>query len=268
MNLHLARAVRDRKVVLFVGSGVSQNLDLPSFGQLMRQIANRLNFDPDVFQTHGDYLTLAEYYMVEKGHIGELRSWIDKEWHEGRDISASAVHRLIVDLDFPIIYTTNYDTWIERAFEHWGKPYHKVVNVGDLARVTDGSTQIVKFHGDFENDSSIVLSETSYFERLSFESPLDVKLRSDLLGRSVLFVGYSFQDINMRLMLYRLVQQWSGHEKHRPRSFIFLARPNPVQEAILQNRGVEPIISEFDDPGKGLQHFLEQLLHESQGRGG
>ncbi len=267
MNLDLARALRERRVVLFVGSGVSQNLELPSFANLMRQLASRLGFDPDVFETHGDYLTLAEYYVVEEGHIGGLRSWIDKEWHEGRDISESAVHKLIVDLDFPIIYTTNYDAWIERAYDFYDKPYHKIVNVRDLARAVDGSTQIIKFHGDFEDDSSIVLSETSYFERLSFESPLDIKLRSDLLGRSVLFVGYSFQDINMRLMLYRLVQQWSGKEKHRPQSFIFLARPNPVQEAVLRNRGVEPIISESDDPGEGLRHFLEQLLHESQGRG-
>lgn len=267
MNAYLARAVRERRVVLFVGAGVSQNLDLPSFRHLMRQLAARLDFDPDVFETHGDYLTLAEYYMVEKGRIGGLRSWLDKEWHEGPEIAASAVHKTIVDLDFPIIYTTNYDTWIERAFDHYNKPYHKIVNVGDLAAVTDNRTQIIKFHGDFEDDSSIVLSETSYFDRLSFESPLDVKLRSDLLGRSVLFIGYSFQDINMRLMLYRLVRQWSGFERHRPQSFIFLARPNPVQEAVLRSRGVEPIVSELDDPGTGLEHFLEQLLHESQGRG-
>lgn len=228
-------------------------------------MASHLHFDPDLFETHGDYLALAEYYLVEQGHIGGLRSWLDKEWHENRDIGKSAVHELIVKLDFPIIYTTNYDSWIERAFDHHGKPYHKVVNVGDLSRALNTKTQIVKFHGDFEDDSSIVLSETSYFDRLSLESPLDVKLRSDLLGRSVLFIGYSFQDINMRLMLYRLVQQWNGFEKHRPKSFIFLARPNPVQEAILRSRGVEPIISEIDDPGKGLQEFLERLLLESQG---
>ena len=134
----------------------------------MRYLASRLDFDPDVFEAHGDYLTLAEYYMVEKGHAGKLRSWLDKEWHNGRDIGTSAIHKLIVDSDFPIIYITNHDEWIERAFEHFKKPYHKIVDVGDLSFVKE-ITQIIKFHGDFEDDFSIVLSETIYFDRLSFE---------------------------------------------------------------------------------------------------
>jgi hypothetical protein len=267
MNLELARAVRERRVILFVGAGVSQNLGLPSFRHLIRHLAEQLDFDPEVFETHGDYLALAEYYTVEKSHIGSLRSWLDREWHADRDIGNSDVHRLIVDLNFPIIYTTNYDSWLELAFKHYKKEYVKVVNVGDLARTTDDSTQIIKFHGDFEDDSSIVLSETSYFERLNFESPLDIKLRSDLLGRSVLFIGYSLQDINIRLMLFRLMRQWTGFEKHRPKSFVFLTRPNPVQESILRSRGIEPIVSAFDDPEKGLADFLEKLLQESQGRG-
>ena len=32
---------------------------------------------------------------------------------------------------------------------------------------------------------TIVLDESSYFERLEFETPLDIKLRSDVLGKSV-----------------------------------------------------------------------------------
>ncbi|MBY0588720.1 SIR2 family protein [bacterium] len=267
MNLDLVRAARERRIILFVGAGVSQTLGLPSFRQLIRHLAEQLDFDPDIFQTHGDYLALAEYYMVEKSHIGSLRSWLDKEWHADRNIGDSDIHRFIVELNFPIIYTTNYDSWLELAFKYHKKDYVKVVNVGDLAQTNDRTTQIIKFHGDFEDDSSIILSETSYFERLNFESPLDIKLRSDLLGRSILFIGYSLQDINIRLMLFRLMRQWTGFEKHRPKSFIFLTRPNPVQETILRSRGIEPVVSDFDDPKKGLAHFLEELLRESQGRG-
>ncbi|MDA7108033.1 hypothetical protein PJ022_24255 [Escherichia coli] len=35
----------------------------------------------------------------------------------------------------------------------------------------------------------MVLDETSNFQRLEFETPLDIKFRSDVLGKSVLFIG-------------------------------------------------------------------------------
>ena len=65
-------------------------------------------------------------------------------------------------------------------------------------------TQIIKFHGDFDDDSSLVLTESSFFIALDFESPLDIKLRSDSLEKSLLFIGYSLSDINIRYMLYKL----------------------------------------------------------------
>jgi len=35
----------------------------------------------------------------------------------------------------------------------------------------------VKLHGTFDDDASLVLTETSYFDRLEFESPIDIKMR-------------------------------------------------------------------------------------------
>ena len=52
----LTEAIRQHEVVLFVGAGVSQNLGLPSFGQLVRHLAEELGYDPDLFASQGDYL--------------------------------------------------------------------------------------------------------------------------------------------------------------------------------------------------------------------
>lgn len=103
---------------------------------------------------------------------------------------------------------------------------------------------------------------------MNFESPLDIKLRSDVLGKTVLFLGYSLSDINIRYLLYRLQKQWEkeGNHKSRPKSYIFLARPNIVQEEILRARGVVPIIAETDDPKSSLQKFLAELLQEAYGK--
>src|SRR3954463_15916107 len=94
--------------------------------------------------------------------------------------------------------------------------------------VQEGITQIVKFHGDFDDDGSLVITETDYFNRLAFDAPLDVKFRSDALGKTVLFIGYSMTDLNIRLLLHKLWRTWqvSGYERDRPKSFVFMARGN------------------------------------------
>jgi hypothetical protein len=259
----LTEDIKQDKVILFVGAGVSKILGLPSFKELINHIAKELDFDPDLFHDLGDYLTLAEYYKLQKGVLGPLRSWMDTNWHKPEiDIGKSEVHRLIVQLHFPIIYTTNYDRWLEKAFEYFEKPFIKIAGVADLRKIREGITQIIKYHGDFDSDESIVLTESSYFERLNFQSPLDIKLKNDLFGKSILFLGYSLTDINIRYLLYQIYCTWSDSKFSymRPKSYILLARPNVVQQKVLEARGITPLVSESDDPKESVKSFLEQLL--------
>ncbi|MDX1905799.1 MAG: SIR2 family protein [Bacteroidia bacterium] len=263
----LIEAIRNRQVILFAGGGLSMNLGLPSWDKLIEKLAEDLGFDRDYYRTLGDHLVLAEYYKLNKG-IGSLRSWMDRKWHTDKvDISQSRIHQLLVALDFPIIYTTNYDRWIEYAFDLYQKPYVKISDVADIRHIKEGVTQIIKFHGDFDNDSSIVLTESSYFARLDFETPLDIKLRADVLGRSILFVGYSLKDINIRYLLYKLNKLWelTNSTDAKPRSFILLMKSNPVQERVLEHRGITTLVSPEEDPGRGLQVFLENLYEYTYG---
>ena len=261
---NLVRLMRDNRAILFVGSGVSKNLGLPTYAELINEMARQLGFDPRLFNDWGnnDFLILAEYYYHHKGSLKELIAWMDSKWHNSTiDIGQSLIHQLIVELDFPLIYTTNYDKWLEHAYDYYKKEYEKITNVADMARANASKPQIVKFHGDFDDESSIVLTESQFFNRLDFETPLDIKLRSDSLEKSLLFVGYSLSDINIRYMLYKLHKQWelSSYEALRPKSYIFLVESNPIKEKILTERGIIPIVSKIDDPGESLTAFLSEL---------
>lgn len=263
----LIRALQERRVILFVGAGVSKNLGIPDFRELVDFIAGELGFDPQEFGGFGDYLTLAEFYRIRKGTLRPLLQWLERKSHvSDEQLKGSRIHELIVRLGCRILYTTNYDRWLEAAFEHHGVPFKKIVHVRDIPQVPGNAIQIVKFHGDFEDPESVVLAETSFFRRLSFESPLDIKLRADALGKSILFVGYSLTDINIRYLLYKLHIQWAESDwaELRPRSFVFLARPNPVQEFVLREMGIHSFVSKREDPGEGLQEFLEELLRKGQ----
>ena len=258
----LKDAIKTKNAVLFVGSGISSNLGLPTWTELINKMSVDLGFEPEIFKSFGGFLELAEYYNLKKG-LGTLRSWMDREWHSPTiKIEDSEIHKLIVELDFPIIYTTNYDRWLELSYEKYGKDYVKISDVANLTELNQNKTQIIKFHGDFySSDDSIVLSESSYFERLDFETPLDIKLRADALGKTLLFIGYSLSDINIRYMLFKLNKLWekSKNKYAKPKSYIFLPSPNPVQELILEQRGVTPIISDYDNIKEGLIEFLKKI---------
>lgn len=259
----LKTSIKNGNVILFVGAGISATLGLPNWSQLISHIADELGYDERIFKLYGDSLALAEFYEINKGHIGELRSWMDTKWNiDPEVIKKSAIYEAIVKLNFPQIYTTNYDHCLETAFAAWNKNYKRIVSVDDFVNSNNTETQIIKFHGDTISDRSIVLTESSYFERLAFDSPLDIKLRADMLGKSILFIGYSLSDINIRLLIYKLDQLWqkSNNNSRRPKSYLFMPTPNPVQETILKNRGIHTIIGEELDKTKSIAEFLNSLL--------
>ncbi|MHC2331128.1 SIR2 family NAD-dependent protein deacylase [Bradyrhizobium sp. USDA 4454] len=251
-----------RNTILFVGAGVSQNLGLPSWGDLMDKVAQLLGYDPLILKQLGGYLSLAEYFEIERGSIGPLRSWMDVNWHDkGIEVGNSEVHEALVKARFRKIYTTNFDRWLEKACEHWQVPYRKILTVQDLMAKQGHELEIVKFHGDFDDDATLILTESSYFERLDFESPLDQMLRADVLRHPVLFIGYSLSDINVRYLFHRLAKIWraAGSKIDRPPSFIFMANPNPVEEAIFQRWGISPIVEPTGQTMEGLRDFLKGI---------
>jgi len=267
----LIKSINEQRAILFAGAGLSMSVGLPSWQKLIEHLGEELGMDargllgPDV-----SYHTLAEYYRIQQGSIGPLRSWMDRNWKVSRDaVKSSKMHELIVGLNFPIIYTTNFDRNIETAFEIHGRDYVKVANARDIAKTREGVTQIVKFHGDFDDDDSLVITETDYFNRLAFDAPLDVKFRSDALGKTVLFIGYSMTDLNIRLLLHKLWRTWqvSGYQKDRPKSFVFMARKNPLQESILREWGLEVLGCESVDPAEALTQFLNELRDSVQALG-
>lgn len=258
----LVAAYNSGRLILFVGAGASANLGLPSWGELIAHLAHELGFDPEIYDTYGTNLALAEYFRIQKGSLGALRSWMDTTWHSSAvDISQSRVHELIARGNFDLIYTTNYDRWIEKALEHYQEPYTKIAAVSVLVKAGTTQRQVVKFHGDFDDDASIVLGESSYFARLDFESPLDIKFRADALGRSILFIGYGFGDINIRYLFYRLSHLWrqGGAIRAQPRSFLHAPRPNPIQAAVLNEWNISTLTPDAEDAEAGLIELLERI---------
>ena len=281
-------AARERKIVPFVGAGFSKNISphMPNWREVMDVVAKVLGYDPDVLALHGDYLQIAQYLKI-RGKEGVVYSDLQNLFHlPTMSVSASRPHRLLPYIDAPAIFTTNWDYWIERSFEHEGVPYIKIVSPRDfydrevvtppISTTTpplyDSSrralilraypaTNIVKFHGDFTDHQSVVFTEDKYFDRMAFEDPLDLFLRSEILGRSVLFVGYSFTDRNIRFIWHRLRKiMASVPDRAKRHSYLITSGASSVQHEIMQQLGIQLIQVSPGAVSDGVSEVLEKTV--------
>jgi hypothetical protein len=279
-------AARARKIIPFVGAGFSKNIsgNMPNWREVMDVVAKVLGYDPDVLNLHGDYLQIAQYLKI-RGKEGVVYSELQNLFHlPSMSVGASRPHRLLPYIDAPAIFTTNWDYWIERSFEHEGVAYIKIVSSRDfydrdvvtprpsVTPLYDASrralilkeypaTHIVKFHGDFTDHQSIVFTEDKYLDRMAFEDPLDLFLRSEILGRSVLFIGYSFTDRNIRFIWHRLrrIMETVPDRAKRP-SYLITSGASHVQQEIMRQLGVHLIQVPPSTVGDGISEVLERTI--------
>ena len=267
----LRRLYHERRVIPFIGAGASMSVSWgggtrrgPSWGQMVDQAASLLGAsNPDLLRLRGTDLQILEYFKIVNGNLAPLTNWLSNEFSSATDddILRSPIHAELVQLDrCSIYYTTNYDNFVERALQKAGRSSH--ITATELNISHDRSrVEVVKFHGDFNHPDQMVLSESHYMNRMRLESAMDFKLRADILGRAVLFIGYSFRDPNVDYIFHIVNQLFSslpGSASDR-RAYIVLPEPAEFERKLFLNRNIEVIpIAAANMPGD-VADILRQM---------
>jgi len=244
----LVELIAERRVIPFVGSGFSACLGVPTWDELLAKVSAKIEgalpYEEIRAYTNGDPLQAAEYLFLKSyRRMGPIRHAIEQSLQSGTAPVLSGPHVELVNLGCPQIYTTNYDDYIEDTFRVLDLPVNVITLPRDVATARNDVTQIVKYHGDLRHDDTLVLTESSYYRRLDFESPMDLKFRSDLLGKAVIFMGYSFRDINIRIIWFKLMQMMKDiPEEDRLQSYIVRIDPNPVLQDLDHSVGLKTIV--------------------------
>ena len=101
------------------------------------------------------------------------------------------------------------------------------------------------------------------FDRIDFESAIDIKLRADMLGKSLVFVGYQLQDVNIRYMLYKL-HKLRQHVRRganlAPSAFLTTFGTGEIQKTLLARWDVSIIELDPIDKTRSMDAFLEALV--------
>jgi hypothetical protein len=189
------------------------------------------------------------------------------------------------EVPFPLIVTTNYDDALECAFVEAEEPFDVVWYVADGSergkfwhRAYDGAatlierpdeyddlsfekrTVILKIHGAVDRQDKVrdsyVITEDHYIDYLTkteLKQLVPVELVAKLMSSRFLFLGYSMQDWNLRVILHRI---W-GRQPLTYKSWAIQRDPPEIERKLWSSRGVEVLDIPLDRYVKELWRRLD-----------
>lgn len=242
MNAFVAEfseAVRANRAALFIGAGLSQAAGLPGWNGLIEEA----RVDARVPEEVTDAPLAAEYITTVIGEFGLKRALLKK-------LAVAPVptplHKVLAGLNVFDYWTTNYDSLIEQAIRSDGNDVARIISDEKLGQQVQygGKKQVFKMHGSLNEsndqwETSPVLTRT-HFESYETDRPrFWAQLRAQFLTRSFLFLGLSFEDpnVNVLLRLARSLGPGSGAVKH----WALMKRETGATEVELQKLRVEDL---------------------------
>ena len=192
----LVEAMKNEECVLFVGAGLSQNAQMPSYKMLIETLARDIGVTEELSSEVDTYLDIAQAYRNQGKSV---QSVVAELFGSGADhILPSLAHYLLMSLPIRIVITTNYDHLLEKTQEALRNYPLRIVDHEAISQTgyRDGN-YIVKFHGDAE-DGDVVLSRDDYDRFFTKRPEMASLLEGLLLNQTFFFVGYSLRDPNFR----------------------------------------------------------------------
>ena len=190
----------NESAAIFAGAGLSISTGLVNWKELLRDIA--LELDLDIDKEH-DLIAIAQYYKNEKGGRGGINSKLVKEFT--KEVVVNINHKLLSSLPINTFWTTNYDNLIEKALQDFGKKIDVKICSENLAiNVPRRDAVIYKMHGDISLSHDAVITKDDYESYNEKRQVFTTALQGDLVSKTFLFIGFSFDDPNLEYILSRI----------------------------------------------------------------
>ena len=146
------------------------------------------------------------------------------------------LHELLLDLPWKDVFTTNFDTLLERTHVP-GRSYQPVETTSDLA--TSESPRIVNLHGSLCSDTHLIITEEDYRTYPRRFAPFVNTVRQSLIENAFVLIGFSGDDPNFLEWIGWIRDELGDH--HAPIYLVGLLKLTDVDRALLEHRTVTPI---------------------------
>jgi len=191
--------INNGDAAIFAGAGLSTPVGFVNWKGLLKDLADELNLN---IEKEHDLTSIAQYHS-NKFKRGKINNKIKNEFTTLKEGSEN--HKILSKIGIDTFWTTNYDQLIEKTLEADGKIVERKVRNEDFASNIKKKDAIVyKMHGDKDSPDEAVLTKDDYETYNDKKELFSTALRGDLLSKTFLFIGFSFDDPNLDYILGRI----------------------------------------------------------------
>ena len=272
----LLKALADHRAVLFAGAGLSRaevhtetgttEVSLPTWAELLSDLLTRTKrLNPQETSELKRAIDFQRYGFVaqaikERLTGGEFDDALDEIFPER--LQPTKRHRLITEIPFSAVVTTNYDKLLESAYasrQFSPRKYTFRQAPRIISALRKGDFFVLKAHGDIDDKDSIILSEHDYRQLLYKEPGYRAVLNTIFIMRTVLFIGTSLTDVDLRLVLEWISETF---DRRGPVHFALVPGEGVGTSEVKHWReffGIELILYDPSDGHREVDTFLERL---------
>lgn len=272
LNVIAERLWSDHAAVM-IGAGFSKNAkktnpsqkDFPNWNDLgdifYRKIHNK---EPGSNERYLNVLKLAD--QVEAVFDRQTLDRLLCSSIPDKDYEPSELHVDLLELPWTDVFTTNYDTLLERASANIRfQKFEIVYKERDLPHCK--KPRIIKLHGSFPHGPFVITGED--FRKYPKDHPLFVNtVRQAFLENTVCLIGFSGDDPNF-LEWIGWIQDALG-KGDSPKTFLIEIFPSlPEQKKLLEKRGIIMVdlsacLDIPGNPAKALKVFFDYILDQKE----
>ena len=189
----IKQAIKSRKLVIFAGAGISVDAGVP----LWHELINQLKEDIEIPKNENDYLRIAQMYFNQHQH----KEYVERVRRvlKHKQVRYNKIHEAIFELEPEHILTTNYDDLLDQVIRAKSLPF-SVISRDNQFPYAKNTNLLVKIHGSLDDDH-FVLKEDDYLSYSESRPLTESFLRAIFTQNLVLFVGYSFSDTNLKMIV-------------------------------------------------------------------
>lgn len=208
-------AILQNNLVIFAGSGLSSNFNLPSWKKLVEEVINQI--DKKEFNTLLPVMEMGVMQPIEvlekiKSEHTTVKSYIKDNFNVASNNNFE-IHKKIIELTGQVI-TTNYDNAFESASNNSITPsiYTDQFNINEIGK--NNKPYIFKLHGSFNEPSNCIIFEKDYVKLYNSNNGAIEKLKTIFSEKTILFLGFSFNDPDINLIFESLDKAFGNNNKH------------------------------------------------------
>jgi hypothetical protein len=197
----IAERLRNGHASVMVGAGFSINTtphagteqNFPSWNQLADIFYEKAHGDSSSHLKYLNVLKLAE--EVEAAHNRPALDQLLLDNIPDKKRTPSKLHEKLLKLPWTDVFTTNYDTLLERACENvLSRKYDIVLTQQDL--IFASKPRIIKLHGSFPSTRPFIITEEDYRSYPNKFAPFVNTVQQSLLENTLCLIGFSGDDPN------------------------------------------------------------------------